>query len=246
MTIQDNMDSQNFEFPKPPQSHKLLEYLARQYIRHPQIDYAAFPYDRETNLVDVAFIMCGCDRKEILQTMDTQTEMEKPTMLPIHRGLTTEELQDLCDDVKRELSLIHCKPAVSSVWDVMKIHEQDLPRVYDIVNAVVKRGIYICPYDGMYVTFNATHRTKYGEITVETHQNVFLQQIQDSLKSLGTQLTLTTMSVPFYRDDFWIIQEGKDFAKEFRKYFDNTTKTLYTFSILEYAMDKAKGKKYLD
>ena|SRR3990167_4418740 len=123
-----------------------------------------------------------------------------------HNPMSNDEIQELCDTVKIELSLKLLEWELAWGRCLFWCSLEDLPRVYEIVNAFLRKGRRIYMYDGSQVSFDTT------ETASHTLQ---LDKFLKNLKGKPDAESLTYL--PIHRSNFWISQEGKDFSAYLRE-----------------------------
>ena len=164
-------------------------HLSDYYIANPVFPYACFKLEWLTTLKPT-----GC-----VITMHLVTEFTQ---------LTSEKISELTAEVRAELKLQYLQHGYCGSACELYLHKNDLPRIYEIIQAFTSRGYKIEMLDGTKVIFPA-----FTQLTYELQQTLLLKKLQDfpqdKLQFIHT--------VCWHRSSFWTIEEGQKFAAEYRQ-----------------------------
>ncbi len=205
------------------------------YTGNPNFPYTYFPFDKEKQEVDFA-ILYG------------EVYNEKGEYV---RSLSTKETNQLCTEVKETLKLNFLDWGFVIGRRLLSIHITDLPKVYQIIQEFLRHGQRIYMQDHTQVTFDPQH-LKDGLVNYVGQQYLFLKTLH-SLKKIfwktdyprQQEFTIAT-AIPFHRDPFWTIPEGKEFAREYREKTQlpdvTNPKSLYNGEYFAEGFDKREGE----
>ncbi len=174
--------------------------IEQTHIRNPFQKWTYF--SRSDNRVDL-FTMCTAVHKD-----DTDS------FFSYIRDLEPFEITTLLRRIKTNLDLEELDWGYVGGKCLVWCDVEDLPKLYDIVNAFLKYGYSIYIQDGTQVTF---HKRDYP-ICPQKHEKLFLIKVKE-LESLGIE-TVYLIHLAIHRTDFWTGEEGKLFSATLRtKYF---------------------------
>lgn len=171
------------------------------YIGSPVFPYAYFPYYHEKKQVPFALLYTG-----------KYTDTEYGYNLKNYIGeMKSDEIEKLCQNIKEELSLKYLDWGYCAGRCLLTISLDDLPKVYDIAKAFIKRKCRIYMQDATQVTFSNVEEISYGG-----QQNKLLTSLLQ-LESYGSNIMDLCRGLPIHRDAFWCMDEGKKLAERLRK-----------------------------
>jgi hypothetical protein len=171
--------------------------MSEFFILNPLLPLTAFPYTSSEDTVSFALIY------------DKQDEQG-------NNLVKSSTLDSICEQAKIALSMNYFDWGAACGRYLLKIKSLDIPRIYRIVQWFLQHGHRIYMQDGTQTTFNPEHAETIGP---DLHQQLLLQSCKELQRC---RLPLTLINLPLQCDDFWLIQQGKQFASELRALNFNT------------------------
>ena len=162
------------------------------FVANPCMPYTYFPYDLDKDEVAFALLFDGdCSRVQV---------------------------EKMCGDIKQELHLTYFDWGYCAGRCLLTLKKCELPRVYDIVRAFLRRDRRIYMQDGTQVTWSGNGETI---VSPEEQQKILLALLKRLLGGQSDrqsfQHATELLSLPVHRDKFWLIDEGKAFAAQYRQ-----------------------------
>lgn len=130
----------------------------------------------------------------------------------VHGGdESSDALEQLCARARAELNLEYFDWFTSCGRDVLKCRGQDLHRLYEIVRWILNTGRRVYLQDGTQVNLNPEEHA--NRLDAELQQRLFLATCRRMEEIRCTSL----VNLPIHRSDFWLIDEGKQWAEQWRR-----------------------------
>ncbi len=183
------------------------------YIRNPVFPYTAFPWNDDDDTVAFAVLLENKEREATDAT---------------------------CEKIKTSLGLVHLDWGYIGGRALISIHKQDLPKVYEIINAFLQAdyGLYI--QDGTEANF------KPGDVASYTRQQELRADGLQQLLEMKWDFS-SLIRIALHLDDFWTIPRGKELAAVYRKRFrlknEKDPEGMHTGEYLHYQYLKEQASK---
>src|SRR5258708_7383781 len=115
-------------------------------VYHPHFKGLWYPLDKKDNTVDFAILYT--------EVYENGFHYSPPvTQMRFVRGMNPDENTDLCASVAESLSLKHLDWSYFGGRCLLNIHQDDLTKVYSVIDAFLERGYRIYCNDSTQVTF---------------------------------------------------------------------------------------------
>jgi hypothetical protein len=120
----------------------------------------------------------------------------------------SETIVEELERIRKEAKLEYLTTGVNYTFQpCVKMSVEELPKVYQVVNAFLDKGYRVQMNDGTQVVFETKMA---GKACLELQQQILLQQLERIYKELPA-----TAGPPYHKASFWCTRAGKEFAVKF-------------------------------
>jgi hypothetical protein len=180
------------------------------FVANPCFPYSYFPRDAKTEPVPVLVVY-------------RVRSVSPDSPIPDADRVTSTDMDVYTRDVRSELALRFMDYGSSHAGWTVTMHEQELHRYYDVINALVRRNVRVYCNDHTQTTWPplATIARRAGggggEANLANHRIHFCASLSSLFKATSAATLASCHILPFHLADFWgPYEDGRRFAEQFR------------------------------